>query len=179
MRQVGGSHYKTGSIEHWDLVSRYDVGYLEGNATKYVCRSRNKNGRQDLEKAEHYMDKLIELVRDGEMTIPPRGYASDEAVREFSGFQNLTSDEASFVRMLCQWQTLMELHVARQLLKQIIASYPVGTTFPQYEGLNHHQGCKVAPVTAKTHPRVWSHDSLGDPMLDDGPDYSKAEENGE
>lgn len=212
-RQVGGTHYKTGGIEHWDLISRHDVGYLEGNATKYVSRSRNKNGLQDLRKAEHYVDKLIELAREGEISVPPRGYVSDEAIREFAGFQNLTNDEVSFVRMLCQWQSVMELAVAQQLLKQIISSYPTGEPVL----MSVRNPCAgVTVVRRSSEATILSDKEIGelqkvgsgektiadgwpgDPKLpphhgqfncggqyiglsrgDDGPDYSRAQEDGE
>lgn len=61
--QVGGQHYKTGTFEHWDWTERQGIGYLEGCASKYVARFRDKGGRQDLQKAVHYVDKLIELHR--------------------------------------------------------------------------------------------------------------------
>lgn len=64
--QVGGTHYKTGTLEHWDWCELQGVGYLEGCATKYVARFRDKAGRQDLEKAQHYVQKLIELHRLGQ-----------------------------------------------------------------------------------------------------------------
>jgi hypothetical protein len=63
-RQVAGDHYKQkdGSEEHWDRVWRlYGPGYFVGCITKYVERYHKKNGVQDLEKARHYLDKLIEL----------------------------------------------------------------------------------------------------------------------
>src|SRR6185369_13146900 len=68
-RQVGGDHYKT-EIEHWDFVESNGIGYLEGCATKYVTRARKKNGRQDLEKAVHYVDKIIDLEQEGVKTAP-------------------------------------------------------------------------------------------------------------
>lgn len=60
-RQVGGKHYNMG-IQHWDLVIANDIPYLEAQIIKYVMRWRNKNGLQDLEKARHFLDKLIETV---------------------------------------------------------------------------------------------------------------------
>lgn len=61
-RQVGGEHYKTGGEEHWDRVWRlYGRGYFIGCITKYVERYQNKNGVQDLNKAAHFLQKLIEL----------------------------------------------------------------------------------------------------------------------
>jgi hypothetical protein len=60
--QVGGDHYKTGGEEHWNRIWRlYGRGYFVGCITKYVERYHLKNGKQDLEKAQHFLQKLIEL----------------------------------------------------------------------------------------------------------------------
>jgi len=57
--QVAGEHYRT-TIQHWDYVLANDLGYFEGQITKYVTRWRKKNGLEDLRKARHFLDKLIE-----------------------------------------------------------------------------------------------------------------------
>jgi hypothetical protein len=62
-KQVAGSHYQ-GEIQTWDYIVSNDLGYLEGNVIKYVSRYKKKNGKQDLEKAKHYLEKLIETVGD-------------------------------------------------------------------------------------------------------------------
>src|SRR5262245_19904668 len=62
-RQHGGDHYKTGVIEHWDIVGMFGLDYFQGQITKYVMRWRKKGGIQDLEKARHFLDKYIELER--------------------------------------------------------------------------------------------------------------------
>lgn len=59
-RQVGGSHYKKGKKQHWDIVDEYGVPYLEGVASKYPLRWREKGGIEDLEKTLHYIDKILE-----------------------------------------------------------------------------------------------------------------------
>ena len=59
--QVAGSHYKTKVIQPWDYIAANELGYFEGNIVKYVSRWRDKGGVQDLLKAQHYLDKLIEL----------------------------------------------------------------------------------------------------------------------
>jgi methyl coenzyme M reductase subunit C-like uncharacterized protein (methanogenesis marker protein 7) len=60
--QVGGSHYQNeGKLQHWDIVSMFNLDYFQGNITKYVFRFRKKNGIEDLKKAQHYLNKLIEL----------------------------------------------------------------------------------------------------------------------
>ncbi len=58
--QVGGSHYKDFEIQPAEFIHRNKIGFLEGNVIKYVCRHAAKNGRQDLEKARHYIGLLIE-----------------------------------------------------------------------------------------------------------------------
>jgi hypothetical protein len=60
--QVGGEHYKKNSIQPWDYIVSNQLGYLEGNVVKYVSRWKDKGGRQDLEKAKHYLDKLLEVA---------------------------------------------------------------------------------------------------------------------
>lgn len=61
--QVGGNHYREiPGEQHWDRIWRkYGRGYFVGQITKYVERYHLKNGLQDLEKARHFLDKLITL----------------------------------------------------------------------------------------------------------------------
>lgn len=59
--QVGGSHYKDLKIQPIEFIHANNIPFCEANAIKYLCRWRNKNGLQDLEKARHYIDLLIEL----------------------------------------------------------------------------------------------------------------------
>lgn len=60
-QQVGGQHYRT-AIQHWDYVLANDLGYFEAQITKYVTRWRKKNGLEDLKKARHFLEKLIEVT---------------------------------------------------------------------------------------------------------------------
>ena len=60
-KQVGGDHYKSTKIQHWDLVLANDIPYLDAVAIKYLMRHKTKNGLQDLEKAEHYIQKMKEV----------------------------------------------------------------------------------------------------------------------
>ena len=59
-KQVDGEHYQK-AIQPWDYITLNRLGYLEGNIIKYVTRYKEKNGMRDLEKAKHYLDKLIEV----------------------------------------------------------------------------------------------------------------------
>lgn len=58
--QVGGSHYKEFAIQPIDFVLGNKLGFCEGNIVKYVCRHKKKGGLEDLLKARHYLDLLIE-----------------------------------------------------------------------------------------------------------------------
>lgn len=67
-RQEGGTHYKQLVIQPWDYIVSNNLGYLEGNIVKYVTRWQTKNGVQDLLKAKHYLDKLLEITNDRNQT---------------------------------------------------------------------------------------------------------------
>lgn len=59
--QIGGKHYREKTIQPWDYIAANDLGFFEGNVVKYVTRWKEKDGLQDLHKARHYLQKLIEL----------------------------------------------------------------------------------------------------------------------
>lgn len=64
-RQEGGDHYLTLGIQPWDAMEAWMTaeafkGFLRGNAIKYIARCDAKGGVEDLKKARHYLDKLID-----------------------------------------------------------------------------------------------------------------------
>ena len=59
--QVAGNHYKKFSIQPIEYIHANGIPFIEGSIIKYVTRWRDKNGIQDLEKARHFIDLLIEL----------------------------------------------------------------------------------------------------------------------
>jgi hypothetical protein len=59
-KQVGGNHYSSKKIQPWDFIVSNDIGFLAGNAIKYLARYKDKNGEQDIRKAIHYCEKLLE-----------------------------------------------------------------------------------------------------------------------
>jgi hypothetical protein len=59
-RQEGGSHYKTFTIQPVEFIHKNGIPFIEGNIIKYVLRHKQKNGLEDLKKAKHYIDLLIE-----------------------------------------------------------------------------------------------------------------------
>jgi hypothetical protein len=62
--QVGGHHYLEKKIQPWDYIVANRLGYLEGNIIKYVTRYKEKGGLEDLVKASHYLEKLIEVTQN-------------------------------------------------------------------------------------------------------------------
>jgi hypothetical protein len=58
-RQVGGNHYKVSAIQPWDVMAAYGLDPWSANVLKYLLRFPYKAGRQDLEKAQHYIEYLI------------------------------------------------------------------------------------------------------------------------
>jgi hypothetical protein len=60
-RQVGGDHYRQRSIQPWDIWQEYGMNAFEGAVLKYLLRWRSKGGVEDLKKARHTLDKLIEV----------------------------------------------------------------------------------------------------------------------
>jgi len=60
-KQVAGTHYKQMPIQPVEFIHANQIPYCEANAIKYLCRWRNKNGIDDLRKAIHYIELLIEM----------------------------------------------------------------------------------------------------------------------
>ncbi len=60
-KQVGGQHYKHFAIQPVEYIYRNNLGYLEGNVVKYVSRYKEKGGKEDLLKARHYIDLLLQM----------------------------------------------------------------------------------------------------------------------
>lgn len=60
--QEGGSHYKNLAIQPVEFITRNSIGFLEGNAIKYLVRHQQKNGAEDIKKAMHYCQLILELT---------------------------------------------------------------------------------------------------------------------
>ncbi len=59
--QIGGEHYKKYAIQPAEFITKNKLGCLEGYVIKRICRYEDKNGLEDLKKAKHEIDLLIEL----------------------------------------------------------------------------------------------------------------------
>ena len=59
-KQVGGNHYKNYKIQPVEFIIKNNIGFVEGNIIKYILRFKEKGGVQDLLKAKHYIELLID-----------------------------------------------------------------------------------------------------------------------
>lgn len=64
--QVGGNHYKDMPIQPVEFIHANGIPFIEGAVIKYVCRWRNKNGLDDLQKAAHFLELLMQLEKSKE-----------------------------------------------------------------------------------------------------------------
>lgn len=57
-KEVGGWHYKRFKIQPIEFIMANNIGFCEANVIKYVCRHDSKNGKEDIDKAIHYLELL-------------------------------------------------------------------------------------------------------------------------
>jgi len=58
--QVGGKHYDI-PIQPAEYNQRNHIGWCEGNVVKYITRHGKKNGVEDIFKALHYCQMILEI----------------------------------------------------------------------------------------------------------------------
>jgi len=59
-KQVGGGHYKAQGIQPIEFSMSNELNFAEGSVIKYVHRHRRKNGAEDIKKAIHYLEFILE-----------------------------------------------------------------------------------------------------------------------
>ena len=97
--QVGGCHYKTSGMQLSEFLERNKVGFLEGNAMKYVFRHDKKNKEEDLLKAVQYI-KLILKYRYGKFLVGDILLSEEEyrKLDELIEKQNTIELDTTFIR---------------------------------------------------------------------------------
>jgi hypothetical protein len=118
-KQVAGDHYKTKTgVQHWDIMSRHDVPYLIGNATKYLTRFRRKNGIEDLKKAQHYIEKAIE-----DAPIINFRPVDEDTILDFFLYSGIDGFETQPLKFLMGARNVADLRVAKVWVDTLIAEY--------------------------------------------------------
>jgi hypothetical protein len=72
-KQIGGGHYKNMSIQPMEYALANDLNYAQANAIKYISRYKYKNGLEDLKKAIHCIELLVEyeMKEQAKCLCPP------------------------------------------------------------------------------------------------------------
>lgn len=127
--QIGGEHYKS-DYQHWDWCIDINLGYLEGNATKYICRWYDKGGATDLDKAYHYLMKVLESYRDNRYYNHSFHNASSpgirkEAIRSTDKFikaqTRFVHVEQRLIQLIAGWKNDEDLNDILRMLSEFIA----------------------------------------------------------
>lgn len=156
--QHGGDHYKNKAIQPWDYITSNGLGYLEGNAVKYLSRWREKNGVADLKKAIHYIEKLIEIeesnktnpyleeaLKPEEATIHPCGVLKDGTVvgvnSDTGKLVSINGNPLPPIGQSTNWDAgTSPLEDVRKAISQCLANQgstvvPSGIQYDQYGGI--------------------------------------------
>jgi|TARA_B100001250_G_scaffold69265_1_gene55595 hypothetical protein len=59
-KQVGGKHYRNMAIQPAEFINENKLLFAEGNAIKYICRHSIKGKEEDVRKAIHYLEMILE-----------------------------------------------------------------------------------------------------------------------
>ena len=129
--QIGGDHYnKAGQIQHWDWMIKLKADYFTGCASKYIFRFEDKNGLEDLEKAEHFLDKragtwhsvgyrfrlwrhLTDIFRWTEMhTFHPQKHLDNLARKAF--MESLYGKTESLVHLIREYRIVIQNYPVNQ-----------------------------------------------------------------
>ena len=60
-KQIGGEHYKNMKIQVVEFCHANQIPFCEGAVIKYITRWRHKGGIEDLKKAIHFINLIIEM----------------------------------------------------------------------------------------------------------------------
>jgi hypothetical protein len=63
------AHYTNFRIQPIEFIANNHLDFMQGCIIKYILRYKQKNGLEDLKKAQHYLEMLIELEKTGEVKI--------------------------------------------------------------------------------------------------------------
>jgi hypothetical protein len=106
-RQVGGSHYLSG-IQHVQFCQENRIPWCESAAIKYILRHRRKNGREDIEKAIHYLELLMALDYarrpEGEERTDMNPKKFTVSIKSFLDANSVPEPERECIQNICNHQ---------------------------------------------------------------------------
>jgi Protein of unknwon function (DUF3310) len=119
-KQVGGRHYMGDKLQHWDLVASRRYDYFQGQITRYIDRWKHKGGLEDLKKAQHYLEKYIEVHSQFLTPIDVKAEKTDTLSAMYDAIKDI---ERQFL-----WEGGVgkdNLYTCRQCREQVTADNPV------------------------------------------------------
>ena len=152
MEQVGGDHYKS-DYQHWDWAVDVGLGPLEYGATRYICRHWKKGGAEDLKKAQHFIEKLMELNESGNydhykhIKRSKRSLYFIQDMNNFVKFNKLPYLEGSLCESIAKWTTTNDLF---NILSGIV--FLIESSQKDVAGVRLTPGSVVAGATAMPSP---------------------------
>lgn len=144
--QVGGTHYRT-PFQHWDLAHELDLGYFEGQITKYLTRHRFKKGKEDAEKALHFAQKLLELARTNARQ-PRHKFATNARMTEYAEANRLLPLEHACIVSAIGWTMVQDLEMLVLRIQRLIRecypdrddSAPYQSPVHMHDDINGYEG---------------------------------------
>ena len=135
-KQIGGTHYLTddSGIAHWDFCTIVQADYLQGYASKYIMRWRKmpkEKGLQDLNKAKHIVEKMLELrsvgwlrrivvaLAGGHAAYRNNCYATREQLATFVESNNMATEDAAVVHGIFLWSNIRDLEIVLKTIATI------------------------------------------------------------
>jgi hypothetical protein len=121
-RQVGGSHYNNSlGYPHWDMCANINAGYFEGQATKYLARFRTSGKfMQDLEKAKHYTEKLLECSQIISTVGRRHRHWVQQEVGQFCRVNGIVGRHRHVFFVILNWNVKADLIIARDIIQEFI-----------------------------------------------------------
>ena len=121
--QVGGDHYAS-PYQHWDLVLKIGMGYLDGVATKYLARWRKASKPEDdLCKSKHYVEKLIENFDVVSLVSRRPARLCRLEANRFCSVNKIDGRDKQIFILLCSWEIPDDLIIARELLAEMVNGF--------------------------------------------------------
>lgn len=108
--QHGGNHYTRMKIQPVEFILSNGMGFCEGSVVKYVSRWRGKGGMEDLRKAKHFIEIMLEapwyvvlLKRIRSVVSSPSGEPGVIGPKRYCKENGIAGFEADVIRAIWIW----------------------------------------------------------------------------
>ena len=136
--QVGGNHYKNLAIQPVEYIFKNNLGYFEGCVIKYVTRWKDKGGVQDLEKAKHFLELLIDLqeqyAKEGMLDVVKQDLAVPFVVEQAEPHEHPERDNSDYRYLILADSVMYPRYFVGTFEESDVSTYyPQAIKFYSYE----------------------------------------------